>query len=58
MTKHDRVEVESILIDRTKLGEALREVWSAYFNLACEIILQPAYHRLDVILNKCGVGAD
>ena len=33
-TKHDGAEVESILIDKTGLGQALRQDWSANLNLA------------------------
>ena len=57
-TKHDGVEVESILINKTKVGQASRQVWSGDFNLASELCLQPAYHRLEVIRDKRGVGAD
>ena len=57
-TKHDGVEVESILINKTKVGQASRQVWSGNCNLPNEPSLQPTYHRLDVILDKCGVGAD
>jgi hypothetical protein len=46
VTKHDRAEVESILINKTKVGQAS---WAS---------LQPSHHRLDVILDKWGVGAD
>ena len=56
-TKHDGVEVQSILINKTKIGQASRQVWSGNFNLPNELSLQPTYHRLDVILDKCGVGA-
>ena len=45
-TKHDGVEVESILIDKTNVGQASRQVWSGDFNLPNELSLQPTYHRL------------
>ena len=32
-TKHDGMEVESILIDETKIGQASCQVWSGNFNL-------------------------
>src|SRR5260370_19832728 len=57
-TKHDGAEVESILIDETGLGQALRQDWSANENLASLLSLQPAYHRLEVIRDKHGVGAN
>ena len=56
--KHDGVEVESILINKTKIGQASRQVWSGDVNLACALSLQPPYHRLEVIPDKRGVGAD
>ena len=56
-TKHDGAEVESILIDKTGLGQALRQDWSANLNLANQLSLQPAYHFLEVIRDKRGVGA-
>jgi hypothetical protein len=52
------MEVESILIDKAGVGQALREVWAGNFNLASLLSLQPAYYRLDVIRNKRGVGAN
>jgi hypothetical protein len=57
-TKHDGAEVESILIDKTGLGQALREDWSANLNFASQLSLQPAYRLLEVIRDKRGVGAD
>jgi hypothetical protein len=56
--KHDGAEVESILIDKTGLGQALRQDWPANLNLASQLSLQPAYHRLEVIRDKRGVGAN
>ncbi len=58
MTKHIGPDVESILIDKTKVGQASRQVWSTNCNLPSELSLQPTYHRLDVILDECGVGTD
>src|SRR5208282_4007700 len=52
------MEVQSILVDKSKVGQASRQVWSGNFNLPNELSLQPTYHRLDVILDKCGVGPD
>ena len=51
-TKHDGAEVESILIDKTGLGQALRQDWSGNLNLASQLGLQPAYHLLEVIRDK------
>src|SRR5262245_56785262 len=58
MAKHDGMEVESILINQTKIGQAPCQVWSGNVNLPIELRLQPAYRRLDVILDECDVGAD
>src|ERR1700691_3020402 len=57
-TKNDGAEVKSILINKTKRGYAFCQVWSGNFNLPNELSLQPTYHRLDVILDKRGVGSD
>ncbi len=48
-TKHDGAQVESILINETKLGQASCQVWSGNVNLPGLLSLQSAYHRLDVI---------
>ena len=58
VTKHDGVEVESILIDKAKVGQASRQVRAGNFDLPGEPGLQPADRRLEVILDKRGVGAD
>ena len=47
-----------ILIDKTKVGQASRQVWSADFNLPNVLSLQPTDHRLEVILDKRSVRAD
>jgi hypothetical protein len=52
------VEVESILIDEAKVGQASRQIWSGGFDLPSELSLQSPYHRLDVIGDKGGVRAD
>jgi hypothetical protein len=48
-TKHDGADVESRVINKTMVGQALRQLWSANLNLANEPSLRPAYHRLYVI---------
>ncbi len=48
-TEHDGVEVESILIDKTKICQASRQVWPGNVDLPDELSLQPPYHRLDII---------
>src|ERR1700686_3112526 len=44
-TKHEGAEVESILINKAKVGQASCQVWSCNCNLPNELGLQPAYHR-------------
>jgi hypothetical protein len=43
VTKHDGPEIESILINKTKLGQALCQVWSGNRDLSNQLSLQPAY---------------
>src|SRR5687767_13894715 len=57
-TKHDRVQVDSILIDQAKLGEALRQVRAGNFDLPVALGLQRADRTLKIILDKPGVEAD
>ena len=52
------MEVESILIDETKIGQASRQLWSGDFDLPSELGLQSSYHSRDVIGEKDGVRAD
>ena len=47
--KHHGAEVQSILIDKTSLAQALRQDWSGNVNLASQLSLQPAYFLLEVI---------
>src|SRR3990172_3451005 len=58
MTEHDGVQVDSILIDQAKFGEALRQAWASNFDLPVALALQLADRALEVIFNKPGVGAD
>jgi hypothetical protein len=57
-TNDDGADVEPILIDETPVGQASRQVWPANVNLPVELRLEPAYKPLDVIRDKCSVGAD
>src|SRR5581483_6795878 len=57
-TQHEGTEVESILVNKTKVGQASRELRSGNFDLPNSLSLEPTYHRRDVILDKCGVGSD
>jgi hypothetical protein len=56
VTKHDGVQVDSILIDQAKLGQALRQVRPSNFDLPVALGLQLANRALQIILNKPGVG--
>src|SRR5262245_22726059 len=58
VTKHDGVQVDSILIDQAKFGEALRQGRASNFDLPVALGLQLADRALKIILNKPGVGAD
>src|SRR5262245_16313433 len=58
VTKHDGVEVDSILVDQAKFGEASRQVRASNFDLPVALGLQLADRALKIILNKPGVGAD
>src|SRR5947209_9594005 len=58
VTKHDGVQVDSILVDQAKFGEALRQVRASNFDLPVALGLQLAYQALKITLNKSGVGAD
>src|SRR6188474_1490681 len=58
VTKHDRVQVDSILIDQAKCGQALRQARASNFDLPVALGLQLAYRALEIVLNKPGVGAD
>jgi hypothetical protein len=47
-TKHDGSEVESILIDKTCLGQDLRQDWSANLNLASQSTTTVALRSTDL----------
>src|SRR5688572_329598 len=55
--KHDGVQVDSILIDQAKFGEALRQLRASNFDLPVALGLQRADRALKVILDQPGVGA-
>jgi hypothetical protein len=50
VTEHEGAEVESILINKTKVGQASRQVWSGDINLPDEPSLKPP-HVFDVMLS-------
>src|SRR5262245_41853998 len=56
--QHDGAEVEVILINKTKVGQASRQVWSADCNLPNVLSLQLTNHHLEVILDKRSVRAN
>ena len=58
VTKHDGVQVDSILIDQAQFGEALRQLRASNFDLPVALGLQLADGALEIILNNPGVGAD
>src|SRR5215831_5481481 len=57
-TQHDGVEIEAILINKTKVGQASRQVWSADCNLPNALSLQLTNNGLEVILDKRSVRAN
>ena len=58
VTKHDGVQVDSVLIDQAKCGQAVRQVRTGNFDLPVALGLQLADRALQIVLNKPGVGAD
>ncbi len=58
VTEDNGVQIESIFINKTKVGEASCEVWSGDFNFAGQFGLQASHHRFETICDKSGVGAD
>ena len=50
LTKYDGVQVDSILIDQAKFGEALRQVRASNFDLPVALGLQLADRGLKIIL--------
>jgi hypothetical protein len=50
VTEHEGAEVESILVNKTKVGQASRQVWSGDVNLPDVPSLKLAQHGPDVIL--------
>src|SRR4029079_18139074 len=55
VTKHDGVQVDSILIDQAKFGEAVRQARASNFDLSVAIGLEGADRTLKFSLNKHGV---
>jgi hypothetical protein len=58
VTKHDRVKVNSILIDQAEFGEAVRQDRTGNFNLPLLRRFQLADCGLKIAANKLGIGAD
>src|SRR5829696_8018888 len=57
VAEHDGVQVDPILIDQAKFGEAVRQVGTSNFDLAVALGFQFADRALEITLNKPGVGA-
>src|SRR5215467_10098776 len=47
--EHDGMDVESILINQIKVGQARCQVGSGYLDLPIQLGFKAAYHRLEVI---------
>src|SRR5437764_7192358 len=58
VTKHDGMQVNSILIDQAKFGEAVRQARASNFDLPVALGLQLAERALKITPNKRGVGTD
>ena len=56
VTKHDRVQVDSILIDEAKFGEALRQVRASNFDLPVALGLQRTDRGLKIIPTSLALG--
>src|SRR5512132_1604661 len=54
VTKHDRVQVDSILVDQATFGEAMRQGRASNFDLPVALGLQLADRALEIILDKPG----
>jgi hypothetical protein len=58
LAKHERAEVETILVDQTEAGEARRQGGSRDVDLTRGVLLQTAHERVDLLPDACGVRAD
>ena len=52
------MQVDAILVDQAKLGEAVRQVWASHFELPVALGLQLADRAGKIIRNQGGVGTD
>jgi hypothetical protein len=58
VTEHDRMQVDSILINQAEFGEAPGQAWASNLDLPVALGLQLADGTLKIILNKRGVGTN
>jgi hypothetical protein len=58
LTEHDRVQVDPILVDQAKFGQASRQVRAGNFDLAVAPGLQLADCPLEIICDDRGIGTD
>ena len=56
LSQHDGVQVDSILVDQTERGEALRQVRTGNFDLSVALCLQRADRALKIMFYKRRVG--
>src|SRR3977135_2619597 len=56
--KHEGAKVETILVDKTEVGEARRQGGPRDVDLTLDVLLQFAHKRVDVLPDECGVRAD
>jgi hypothetical protein len=50
VTEHDGVQVDSILVDQAKLGEAVRQVRASHFDLPVTLGFELPDRALEIIL--------
>ena len=47
-----------ILVDKTEVGEAIRQVGPGDVDVALDVRFQPAHERFDVVTDERGVGTN
>jgi hypothetical protein len=56
--KHHGMEVELVLVDEAKLGQAACKDRAANIDLAADLGFDPSYCRLEIVRDKRGVGSN
>lgn len=58
VTEYDRVKVNPVFVDQTKVSEASRQVWTGNLDLPVALGLQPADRAFQIVPDKPCIGAD